>query len=340
LANVHFWIGTTGILFYALPMYFSGFVQSMMWKEFKPEGILQYGNFLETTLQLLPMHMIRAFGGLLYLSGAILMAYNLVKTANSGKLIANEAASAPALEKENPVTNAGWHSVLERKPVLFSALAVIAILIGGMVEIIPTFLIKNNVPTISAVKPYTPLELIGRDIYVREGCVNCHSQMIRPFRSETERYGEYSKAGEFVYDHPFLWGSKRTGPDLQREGGKYPDSWHWDHMMDPTQTSAGSVMPSYGWLYEHNTDVESIPGKIKAMRTLGVPYPEGFENEAIANAVSQEKKIVASLAADKVKANPDKEIIALIAYLQRLGTDIKGIDPAEAEALDLMTNAK
>jgi hypothetical protein len=133
--------------------------------------------------------------------------------------------------------------------------------------------------------------------------------MIRPFRSETERYGEYSKAGEFVYDHPFLWGSKRTGPDLQREGGKYPDSWHWDHMMDPTQTSAGSVMPSYGWLYEHNTDVESIPGKIKAMRTLGVPYPEGFENEAIANAVSQEKKIVASLAADKVKANPDKEIV-------------------------------
>jgi cytochrome c oxidase cbb3-type subunit I/II len=328
LANLHFWIGTTGMLFYALPMYFSGFVQSMMWKEFKPEGILQYGNFLETTLQLLPMHYLRAFGGLLYLSGAIVMAVNLVKTANSGKLIANEAASAPALEKENS-TAEGWHSVLERKPVLFSVLATVAILIGGVVEIVPTFLIKNNVPTISAVKPYTPLELCGRDVYIKEGCVNCHSQMVRPFRSEAERYGEYSKAGEFVYDHPFLWGSKRTGPDLHREGGKYPDSWHWDHMMDPTQTSTGSIMPAYSWLYDKDLDLSDLPAKITAMRTLGVPYPEGYENEAVAIAEKQQTKIVASLANDKIKANPKKEIIALIAYLQRLGTDIKGATPEE-----------
>ena len=334
LANLHFWIGTLGIIFYALPMYFSGFVQSMMWKEFKPEGILQYGNFLETTLQLLPMHMIRAFGGVLYLSGVVIMAVNLVKTAKSGKLIANEAASAPALEKAIP-TSEGWHSVLERKPLLFSVLATVAILIGGVVEIVPTFLIKNNVPTISAVKPYTPLELIGRDVYIKEGCVNCHSQMVRPFRSEAERYGEYSKAGEFVYDHPFLWGSKRTGPDLHRVGGKYPDSWHWDHMMEPTQTSTGSVMPAYPWLYEKDIDLESLPTKINAMRSLGVPYAEGYENEAIADAEKQQANIAAGLANDKIKANPKKEIIALIAYLQRLGTDIKGADKDELEAAEL-----
>lgn len=334
LANLHFWIGTLGMLFYALPMYFSGFVQSMMWKEFKPEGILQYGNFLEITLQLLPMHMLRAFGGILYLSGVIIMAVNLVKTAKSGTLITNEAASAPALEKAL-TTSEGWHAVLERKPLLFSVLATIAILIGGIVEIVPTFLIKNNVPTITAVKPYTPLELIGRDVYIKEGCVNCHSQMVRPFRSEAERYGEYSKAGEFVYDHPFLWGSKRTGPDLHRVGAKYPDSWHWDHMMDPTQTSTGSVMPAYPWLYEKDIDLESLPTKINAMRSLGVPYAEGYENQAIIDAEKQQAKIVASLSNDKIKANPKKEIIALIAYLQRLGTDIKGADKDELEAAEL-----
>jgi len=339
LANLHFWIGTTGMLFYALPMYFSGFVQSLMWKEFKPEGILQYGNFLETTLQLLPMHYLRAFGGLIYLIGVIIMAVNLVKTANSGKLIANEAASAPAMEKTENAAE-GWHSVLERKPILFSVLATIAILIGGLIEIVPTFLIKNNVPTIAAVKPYTPLELCGRDVYIKEGCVNCHSQMVRPFRSEAERYGEYSKAGEFVYDHPFLWGSKRTGPDLHRVGGKYPDSWHWDHMMDPTSTSTGSVMPAYGWLYEKDLDLSDLPAKINAMRTLGVPYAEGFENEAIAAAEKQEAKIAASLSNDKIKANPKKEIIALIAYLQRLGTDIKGATPEELGIEPELANAQ
>ena len=159
--------------------------------------------------------------------------------------------------------------------------SLIAVLIGGIIELIPTFLVKSNIPTISSVKPYTPLELHGRDIYVREGCYLCHSQMIRPFRDEVARYGEYSKAGEFVYDHPFQWGSKRTGPDLARIGGKYPDSWHYNHMMDPQSMSPGSIMPSYAWLLENNFDTARTPKMIWAMRKLGVPYPDGYEKKPI-----------------------------------------------------------
>jgi cytochrome c oxidase cbb3-type subunit I/II len=242
LANFHFWIGSLGIIFYALPLYASFFVQTLMWKQFTPDGILAYPNFLETVTQIVPMYMLRAFGGLLYWVGVLVMLYNLYKTAVAGKFVANEEAEAPALEKK-VVVGGGWHSVLERKPILFTVLSLVAILIGGIIEMVPTFLIKSNVPTIPAVQPYTPLELAGRDIYIREGCNGCHSQMVRPFRWETERYGEYSKAGEYVYDHPFLWGSKRTGPDLHRVGGKYPDSWHYYHMYDPTSTSQGSLMP-------------------------------------------------------------------------------------------------
>src|SRR5690606_9645506 len=201
-------------------------VQGLMWKEFTPEGVLKYPTFLSTTLQILPMHMLRAIGGALYLSGALLMTYNLIRTMQKGKLIANEPAEAMALPPVH-TNEKSIHRRLERKPALFMVIALIVILIGGMVEMMPTFMISSNVPTISSVKPYTPLELQGRDIYIREGCVNCHSQTVRPFRSETVRYGEYSKAGEFVYDHPFLWGSKRTGPDLHRVGKKYPNKWHY-----------------------------------------------------------------------------------------------------------------
>jgi cytochrome c oxidase cbb3-type subunit I/II len=310
-------------------MYFSGFVQSLMWKQFTPEGTLQYGNFLETTIQLLPMHMLRAIGGAMYLAGAIIMTVNLYRTAAKGKFLANEAASAPGLPKE--VVQRGWHHALESKPVLFTILATVAVLIGGLVELVPTFLIKSNVPTISAVKPYTPLELAGRDIYIREGCVNCHSQMVRPFRSETERYGEYSKAGEFVYDHPFLWGSKRTGPDLHRVGGKYPDSWHYQHMADPTSMSPNSVMPSYPWLLEAQTDAAAIPAKVAAMKTLGVPYPNESDAAVLARVHKQENQIVKNLADASIKTAPDKEIVALIAYLQRLGMDIKNAAPDETE---------
>jgi cytochrome c oxidase cbb3-type subunit I/II len=333
LANVHFWLGTLGIIFYALPMYVSGVVQSLMWKEFNPEGFLMYKNFLETTVQILPLHALRAVGGALYLSGAILMTYNLIKTAYAGSFLANEDAEAMPLTKGYVSTSGGWHHrLLEHKPVLFTVLTLIAILIGGALEMIPTFLVKSNVPTISSVKPYTPLELHGRDIYIREGCVNCHTQMVRPFRSETERYGEYSKAGEFVYDHPFLWGSKRTGPDLHRVGGKYSNSWHYNHMLAPDAVSTGSIMPSYLWLSEQDIDKMQTAGKITALRTLGVPYEEGFEEIANEALEKQALTIAASLKADGIEVSPDAEIIALISYLQRLGTDIKAA-PIEEEAL-------
>jgi cytochrome c oxidase cbb3-type subunit I/II len=196
-------------------------------------------------------------------------------------------------------------------------------LIGGLVEIIPTFLIKSNIPTISSVHPYTPLELQGRDIYIREGCLSCHSQLIRPFRSETERYGEYSKAGEYVYDHPFLWGSKRIGPDLHREGGKYPNMWHYLHMQDPRSMSPGSIMPSFPWLLTQNLDTTTTAAKIKAMREIGVPYTEGYENYANQDLAAQADSITTDLIKAGVPAENNKEIIALIAYLQRLGTDIR-----------------
>ncbi len=331
LANTHFWIGTLGIIFYALPLYVAGVTQSLMWKEFNAEGFLEYKNFLETVVQILPMYMLRAIGGGLYLIGTFIMTYNLIKTAKSGSFIANEATEAPAMMKEVKQAGGGWHhNVLERKPVLFTVLTVVAILIGGVIEMVPTFLIKSNVPTISSVKPYTPLELHGRDLYIREGCVNCHSQMIRPFRSETERYGEYSKAGEFVYDHPFLWGSKRTGPDLHRVGAKYPDSWHFYHMLDPGSVSAGSIMPAYPWLYEQVIDKGLTADMINALRTVGVPYEEGYEDIANDELDAQALEIVKNLREqDGIEAVPESEIVALIAYLQRLGTDIK-VKPEQA----------
>jgi cytochrome c oxidase cbb3-type subunit I/II len=205
----------------------------------------------------------------------------------------------------------------------FMVLSIVVVLIGGAVEMLPTFLIKSNIQTITSVKPYTPLELHGRDLYIREGCVGCHSQMIRPFRSETERYGEYSKAGEYVYDHPFLWGSKRTGPDLMREGGKYPNSWHYNHMIDPRTMSPGSIMPAYPFLAEQSMNVTNIKDKINAMRTLGVPYEKGYEERALQDLQAQAKTISDNLASEKIKIESDKELIAIIAYLQRLGTDIK-----------------
>lgn len=325
LASFHFWIGTLGIIFYAVPLYFAGFTQGLMWKEFTPEGVLKYPNFLETVIQIIPMYMLRALGGLFYLVGVIVMTYNIIKTAKAGKLVADEAAEAQPLPKEFIAqgTDRKWHRVLERKPMVFMVLSLIVILIGGMIEMMPTFSIKSNIPTIASVKPYSALELQGRDLYIKEGCVNCHSQMIRPFRSETERYGEYSKAGEFVYDHPFLWGSKRTGPDLAREGGKYSNAWHFNHLVDPQTMSPGSIMPPYEWLSTQALDTTSTVAKINAMRTLGVPYAEGYEHQANQDLDAQAKEIAADLRKNNIKVKSDAEIVALIAYLQRLGTDIK-----------------
>lgn len=341
LANFHFWIGTLGIVFYALPMYVSGFTQASLWKQFKPDGsALQYGNFLETVTQIMPMYWIRAIGGTLYLVGVLVLVYNIIMTVRQGAAVEDDFAEAPALApiSENRLKGETWHAWLERKPVKFAIYTTLAILVGGVVQILPTIFVKSNIPTIAAVKPYTPLELQGRDIYIREGCVSCHSQLIRPFRSEVERYGDYSKSGEYVYDHPFLWGSKRTGPDLHREGvtgkpfnGGRPDVWHFNHMYDPQSISAGSLMPRYQWLIHDKLDNSLLQKKMQAMVTLGVPYtPEEIAN-APQTLEAQAKKIEASLMKDSdiqksfgnETANPlkDREIIALIAYLQRLGTD-------------------
>ncbi|MEO1652604.1 MAG: cytochrome-c oxidase, cbb3-type subunit I [Bacteroidota bacterium] len=326
LANLHFWLGTLGIIFYTLPLYSAGFTQSLMWKQFTADGYLVYSNFLQTVTQILPMYLLRIIGGLLYFVGSLFMVYNLWMTGARGKFAKNEETQAPALAKNYfPKASAGWHhNILERRAVLFSVLTFIAIAIGGLIEIVPTFMIKSNVPTIASVTPYTPLELHGRDLYIREGCVGCHSQMIRPFRDETERYGEYSKAGEFVYDHPFLWGSKRTGPDLHREGGLRSDSWHYFHMLEPQQLSPGSIMPPYPWLLENDFEPASIIPKITAMRNLGVPYADGYEDQVLEDVEKQAKEIVANIKEEaKVTAGVNSEIVALIAYLQRLGTDIK-----------------
>ena len=326
LANWHFWIGFLGIVFYAVPMYWTGITQGLMWKQFTPEGNLQYPIFLETVLQLIPMYILRSIGGLLYLTGAIIGAYNLIKTAKQGSFIPEEEAQALPLAKQEAhhYKNVYGHRFLESRPVQFSIWVFIAVAIGGIVEIVPTLVVKSNIPTIASVKPYTPLELQGRDIYIREGCNTCHSQLVRPFRSETERYGEYSKAGEYVYDHPFLWGSKRLGPDLHRVGGKYPDAWHYNHMKDPRSTSPGSIMPPYPWLITNKLDISTTPKKIRVMQKLGVPYPEGYDQKANEDLMAQAKEIQARLKTAGIDVEADREIIALIAYLQRLGTDIKG----------------
>lgn len=327
LANVHFWIGTLGILFWVVPMYWAGWIQASMWKEFTDEGMLAYPNFLQTVTVLAPLYKLRALGGLLFFVGILLAAWNLIKTAGTGTLIKAEPASAPALpEIYTKHSGDHWHRWIERKPVQFMVWTFVAVAIGGAFEMLPTFLIESNVPTIASVQPYTPLEVEGRDLYIREGCNNCHSQMIRPFRSEVVRYDpngmEYSKAGEFVYDHPFLWGSKRTGPDLHRIGEKYDNAWHYRHMYDPQAMNEQSIMPRYPWFIEDDLDVSHLEAKINALRTVGVPYAEGYEKQALADLEKQAAEISADLKSKGIACPPNKEIVALIAYLQRLGTDI------------------
>ena len=345
LANAHFWIGTLGIIMYTLPLYVAGFTQAAMWKQFNPDGTLTYGNFLETVTQIIPMYWMRAIGGTLYLIGMFILVYNIIKTVRANAAIEDELAEAPALTvvSSGRVKGERFHAWLERKPIQMAILATIAILIGGIVQIVPTIMVKSNIPTIDAVKPYTPLELEGRDIYIREGCVGCHSQQVRPFRSEVERYGPQSKAGEYVYDHPFLWGSKRTGPDLMRVGQKYNDNWHFNHMWDPQSTSPGSIMPGYKWLYDNEEmNYGDMQAKLKVMQTLGVPYTDEEVANATKNMEEQGLRILENLKSDpdfvksyeasKKKAAADgekfvpmdkREITAVIAYIQRLGTDIK-----------------
>ena len=345
LANFHFWIGTLGIILYALPMYVAGFVQSLMWKQFNEDGTLVYGQFMDTVVEIMPMYAMRSVGGVLYLTGVLVGVYNVIKTVKQGSAVEDEAAEAAALPviASSRLRNEKVHAWLERKPVQFTILTVLAVSIGGLIQIVPMLIVKSNIATITSVKPYTPLELEGRDLYIREGCNNCHSQLVRPFRSEVKRYGEYSKSGEYVYDHPHLWGSKRTGPDLMRVGGKYPHSWHFSHMWNPQATTTGSIMPAYKWMFDNKKmKHDDIQKKMSVMKTLGVPYTDNdianaftsIEKQAleIEKGLETDPNFSKSYAASKEKAKitgekfvqmKDREIVALIAYLQRLGTDIK-----------------
>lgn len=345
LANIHFLLSTLGLTLYVIPMYIGSIVQSSIWKEFKPDGTLMHKNFIDSVISIIPFYIIRSIGGSIYIIGTFIMLYNIYKTIKKGKFYNNEIFEIYTndnLQQEQKNKNETLHSWLERKPIQLIILSLIVVGIGGAIEIIPTIVIKSNIPTIYNVKPYTPLELEGRDIYIREGCNSCHSQMVRPFRDEVVRYREYSKAGEFIYDHPFLWGSKRTGPDLAREGEKNPSSWHLKHLYNPRSTSPKSIMPSYPWLLYNELNKTFIKEKMETMVKLGVPYKKSDINNAYYNIFLQSKKIVKNIYQEspdiklmmikemQFKKNnqlfiplENREIIALIAYLQRLGTDIK-----------------
>jgi cbb3-type cytochrome c oxidase subunit II len=309
-----------------------------MWRAFDETGRLLMPDFVETTVKLLPMYLLRALGGALYITGMVLFGYNLLKTwlarparyaepvVQAAPLEGKLPEPVPAVAPSGILTRfrrGAWHRRWEGLPVTFTVWVVIAVIVASLFEIIPTFLIRSNVPTIASVKPYTPLELAGRDLYIREGCFNCHSQMIRPYRHETERYGEYSKPGEFVYDHPFLWGSRRIGPDLARQGGKYPDLWHVRHLEDPQSITPKSIMPAYPWLLENELDFAGIQRRVDAMAMLGVPYGEAI-TRAPELARAQARDLAAAIVAQGGPPGLDrKEIVALVAYLQRLGRDIK-----------------
>ncbi len=329
LANTHFWIGTLGILFYTIPLYWAGWTQSLMWKQFNADGMLTNVHFLDTLTRIMPMYMLRTLGGTIYFIGVIVMAYNLLKTVKLGSLVKNENVEAPAREVAVKHSGEHWHRWIERRPIQMLVVSAILILIGGIIEIFPMMLIDDNVPKIASVKPYTALEMEGRDIYIREGCLGCHSQMIRPFRSETARYGDYSKSGEFVYDRPFLWGSKRTGPDLARAGVgklKKSDAWHYNHLVDPRSMFLESIMPAYPFLAKNDLDTGYTKAKLKVLKQLGTPYTNEYIENADAEIQKQAKKIAENLNREGIGGEglENKEIVALIAYLQKLGT---GIEP-------------
>ncbi|QQR73494.1 MAG: cytochrome-c oxidase, cbb3-type subunit I [Holophagales bacterium] len=362
LATWHFWIATVGLITYQISMWVAGITQWAMWRAFEPDGRLVYPDFIETVIRIVPLYQVRLVAALLFFAGLLIFAWNIFKTVRSApagfaeepevvapprvkEMVAPGATTPPntydhALYRLQHSLRHGFHRMLEARTVSFTVLVALSLAVGSLVEAIPMFFDKANVKEIASVHPYTPLEVVGRDIYLREGCYNCHSQLVRPFRYETERYGEYSKAGEYVYDHPFQWGSKRTGPDLHRVGGKYPSLWHVRHMARPDSTTPGSVMPRYPHLLTNPYDTSLIGAKLRALRKVGVPYSDGEIDTAIASMAAQAKGIAAEVEAQQgPKGLADKEIIALTAYLQRLGTDIKWKRPQAQVPLAAATAA-
>ncbi len=383
LANLHFWLGTIGILFYVAAMWVSGITQALMLNASDGAGkILTYPNFIETLYAVRWPLFFRLLGGGLYLFGWLLLVYNIALSIWK-KAPVNGSIEVARLEQEETrrmegtigvfgtVFNAPilystglivfsscwlfgndviglfglfatitvtlvaivhfkasgarwseWYDRLIGNWIPFTVLTFFAVAIGGAIQIIPTITLQraSNIEDRLQV-PYTPLELAGRDIYISEGCYNCHSQMIRTMVPDVLRYGEFSRLGESIYDHPFQWGSKRTGPDLAREGGKRNHTWHYLHMMDPRSIEEKSIMPSYAWLKDKKADLAALPAKISVQRTLGVPYPESLTPEEIqAQALQQGREISEALAKDFHAVEPDSQMVALIAYLQKLGT--------------------
>jgi cytochrome c oxidase cbb3-type subunit I/II len=377
LANLHFWLGTVGILLYVAAMWTSGITQGLMLNATTDGGtVLAYPNFLDTLNTIRLMMLMRVVGGGLYLIGWLLLTYNMVRTLRGAQTVdgsievfvedkPTDLRLKPAAAFINPpvlfsvfgtlfacawlfgndlVMLGGlfgtitcvvlgfahfrsrdhvwgaWYDKLIVNVMPFTILTFIAVAAGGLIQIIPTTLIHRAANVEDKLQvPYTPLELAGRDIYVREGCYNCHSQMIRTLVPDVLRYGDYSRLGESIYDFPYQWGSKRTGPDLARVGGKYSNTWHYRHMLDPRAISPGSNMPNYPWLAHNATDVASLTGKLNVQRTLGVPYPAMSPAEIAANVDIQSKAIAADLRAAGAEVAADREIVALIAYLQKLG---------------------
>jgi len=356
--SLHFWIATIGILLYIIPIYAAGLTQGLMWRAFNAEGFLQYPDFLETVRVLIPYYWFRVVGGSLYLFGAGLCLVNVVLTwrrapARYEEPVYEAAALAkhwtpapipgPALPKGSVVDFARnldvfaqmrWHRLWEGRGAFFTVMVLVAVVVASLFEIVPFFAMKSDIPRIATVQPYTPLELVGRDVYISNGCNNCHSQMIRPLRAETERYGEYSKPGEFVYDRPFLWGSRRIGPDLAREGKRVPSPmWHVRHFNNPQDTSPGSIMPAYGWMLEKPLDAEQAVASTRAMQRLGVPYNDATVARAAAMAREQAKVIAARIVEEGGSPGlEDRQVIALIAYMLRLGTDLDRPPDAAAAA--------
>jgi cytochrome c oxidase cbb3-type subunit I/II len=325
LANQQFWFATIGLVLYIISMWVAGITQSLMWRAMDDAGKLIYPNFIETVVKIVPMYWVRAVGGTMVLISFMMMLWNFFKTTRTGS-VQNAVFEAYPLDASSIEVNADAHRKLEGWPMIFAVLSLIAILVGSGIEIIPSLVADQYVVKISAIKPYSPLELYGRDVYIKEGCYLCHSQTVRPMTHEVVRYGKPSNAAEFVYDHPFQWGSKRTGPDLARVGGKYPYMWHYKHFYDPREVTAGSMMPRYVWLFDQKIKYQDLPKKIKVMQKLGVPYTDEDIVNAVGNAQAQAKVIADELVTNGVPAKvAEMDIVALIAYMQRIGVDYTSI---------------
>lgn len=319
LATAHFWLGFLGVVGYYVSMVTAGITQGMMWRAIDAQGRLVYPDFVETVMRIIPLYWVRALSGGLFIVGFALMCYNLYQTIRRAPKISEQAVRVTntryAVEP-----NETAHRRVEGMATVFTVLAVLAILVGSIIEIYPTLSLHKYIPKETRIEPYTPLELAGRDLYVREGCYVCHSQQIRPLAAEVLRYGDPSTVAESMYDRPFQWGSKRTGPDLARVGKKYPDFWHYRHMIDPRAITPNSIMPSYPWLEQKNVDFLVLRKKLSVMKRLGVPYDDDQVANADILAEKQAKKIAEALAVDGGPAGLErKEIVAMIAYIQALG---------------------